>query len=234
MIAVSLHEGHRSKACHRQDIEQLSPEEEALYDFKIAMSMSERVLLWRFLQNATNYFEYGCGGSTALACRSNVTRFATVESDKKFMDGLVQNSTCLSDAVARNRLATNYVNIGPTGAWGYPTNASTKLSWHAYPEYITTIDWKPDLVLIDGRFRIASTLFALGHIDDTGLVVIHDFHVRPYYHLVLEFADEVDCVNTLIVLRRKANVTVEDVKAAALSHVLDTKRRLRGVGTMFV
>jgi hypothetical protein len=70
-----------------------------------------------------------------------------------------------------------------------------------------------DVVLVDGRFRVAAALKALWHIDDASVVLIHDWTPRKEaYGRVLAYYDVVDKVDTLIVLARKSDV---DWNAAA-------------------
>jgi hypothetical protein len=70
-----------------------------------------------------------------------------------------------------------------------------------------------DVVLVDGRFRVAAALKALWHINDASVVLIHDWTKRKEkYGRVLAYYDVVDKVDTLIVLARKSDV---DWNAAA-------------------
>ena len=58
-----------------------------------------------------------------------------------------------------------------------------------------------DVVLVDGRARVACALTALPLLSAQGVVVIHDFTWRPYYNAVLEAFERVQTVGTLVVLR---------------------------------
>ena len=65
---------------------------------------------------------------------------------------------------------------------------------HAPYHHIDTIDflaaikqkYKPDFVLIDGRFRVASFLTSIKFCDDGCKIIFDDYANRPHYHVVEE------------------------------------------------
>ncbi len=75
--------------------------------------------------------------------------------------------------------------------------------------YIEAIDTfnttRFDVVLVDGRYRVACALRALKYTDQESVVIIHDFH-RRVYHVVLDYYEVVERADTLIVLRKKKNL----------------------------
>jgi hypothetical protein len=88
-----------------------------------------------------------------------------------------------------------------------------------WPNYIGApwAEWQrrgtfPELVLVDGRFRVASCLSVavarslLGHADSNPLVVLHDVvPSRPQYQSVFQYFDIVESVHTLRVMRISAS-----------------------------
>ena len=86
-----------------------------------------------------------------------------------------------------------FIDIGPTGEWGYPIDASMKSRW---PDYHSAI-WKmphsarADLYFVDGRFRVACFAQIVLHCNPNAIIGIHDFGSRPKYHCVREIAREV-------------------------------------------
>lgn len=77
-----------------------------------------------------------------------------------------------------------------------------------WPSYYPTV-WddaaaiRTDLVLIDGRFRVASALEALARCQPHAILLFHDFWNRTSYHPVLAFSDWLDSCDALAILRRK-------------------------------
>lgn len=191
--------------CSRNILEGIVVEEITDTDVPIMMTRSERILLWRYLQRAENYFEYGAGGSTLLACKvSSIQRIRTIEANALFLEGLINNSTCLQSSLNTNRFQPKIVDIGPLGDYSNPVDDTSRDLWPRYSESILEeSSRKPDVILVDGRFRVASTLLSLLTVRENGVVLIHDFFIRPQYYEVLKYVDIVDCVENMIVVRLK-------------------------------
>jgi hypothetical protein len=108
------------------------------------------------------------------------------------------------------------VDVGSPGAAApaAPTNASSAKSEplppsspSARPKPLRPSSCIADVVLVDGRFRVAVALKALWHIDAASVVLIHDWPPRVgAYGRVLEYYDIVDEMDELVVLARKAEV----------------------------
>lgn len=180
-------------------------------DVDIMMTPHEKILFWRYLQTSRHYFEYGSGGSTLLACKTKtLSRIYSVESDVRFLDHLIGNSSCLQTALISERVKPLIIDIGPIGAFGNPIDNSSIHLWPRYSEAIlsTDVEVLPDLVLVDGRFRVASALQSLRRVGREGVVLIHDFFNRPLYYEVLKYVDVIDCVGNLIVLKIKTSENI--------------------------
>jgi hypothetical protein len=143
------------------------------------------------LQRSQLYMEYGSGGSTVLAAHLGKD-FVSVESDLRF-------SKAVTDRIATGEWSGHVVavDIGRTGAWGAPlfTRPSEK-RLHAWRQYVVA-PWRqlpsgstPDLVLIDGRFRIACALYSLMQMQgrEDATILFDDYGDRRNYHVVANFA----------------------------------------------
>jgi hypothetical protein len=81
--------------------------------------------------------------------------------------------------------------------------------------HLERVEMEQILVLVDGRFRVASALYSLfAFIQLYGLqqvesqrrhlrVLIHDFFSRPHYYDVFEYFELVDCVGEMVLLQPK-------------------------------
>jgi len=72
-----------------------------------------------------------------------------------------------------------------------------------------------DLILIDGRFRVASALICHSIIDENCIVLIDDFINRPCYHIaVLDYYDIIEKGERMIALKKKSNkkVSLEELE----------------------
>lgn len=177
-------------------------------DIKIAMSDDELCLLVKHLENAELYLEYGAGGSSVLATRSeSIKKIVSVESSAEFVEHLIKSHPELSEAQAKQKLRFQLVDIGKTGDWGRPVDDSRKAFWPNY-SLLPFAEGQNngglfDTILVDGRFRVACCLAAyIGGADQMRLLV-HDFTSRKHYGVILNFYDIIECVGTLVVLKRK-------------------------------
>lgn len=172
------------------------------------MSAAERRLFKKTLECATRYFEFGSGGSTVWAVQQGLI-VEGVESDDKWVNALKQRlgSAC--------RVAA--VDIGPTGDWGYPTSSSSIDKFPDYSRAIHQHEMAFDLVLVDGRFRVACILAAIQHIfrwhsePQSARLFIHDFWNRQQYHTVLEFLEPIERVETAGIFKVKADCDLDQV-----------------------
>ncbi len=153
------------------------------------------------LQRTRNYLEYGSGGSTVVA-NQRVQMLVSVDSDAHYLAAvrrkLVADATGIHES-RRDATKLIYINIGFTVDWGIP--ACTRPTrrrihrWENYPSapwrYFRSIEQQPDLILVDGRFRVAcvlESLLNLWPLDDTP-ILLDDYSTRPHYHVVERFAD---------------------------------------------
>lgn len=158
------------------------------------------------LRSTRNYLEYGSGGSTILANES-VRTLVSVESDGRF---LADVSRKLDQAGRRAMTRLIHVNIGLTQDWGMPvfTRPTPRRirRWQDYPaapwRYFRSIAQQPDLILVDGRFRVAcvlESLLSLSPLSDTQ-ILLDDYVGRPNYEIVEQFA-ELELVGRMAILR---------------------------------
>lgn len=145
------------------------------------------------LGGAKRYLEYGTGGSTYQAARVGVD-FIAVDTDPYFLDAV---RTKIQDAgLAKPGQVFRHADIGRTGTWGRPRgkiNDARRQSFHRAsdppPECVEGL--LPDLVLIDGRFRVACAFKVFNMLNaQTGwTVVVDDYTQRPQYREIEDYAD---------------------------------------------
>ena len=163
------------------------------------MSSTEITKFEKYLSQASNYLEYGCGGSTILASKfENIKKIKSIESVLEWALKIQEETITEME----------YINLGHTGQGGTPVDLSIK---HLWPNYSKHYSPEFDLVLIDGRFRVACFLDILLK-GGCPTVLFHDFLNRPEYHIVLEFSTIIDSVNTLVVLKINDNIDKQKVQ----------------------
>lgn len=183
------------------------------------MTRLEQDTLARHIRSVQFLLEFGCGGSTILAGALGIPRIVSVDSDKSWLSKVAD-----TPELQNSNFLPIYVDIGPTGAWGNPSDNGQALKW---PGYYTSV-WShvsqgPDAVLIDGRFRVACVLYSLLQCDKHSLYIIHDFWDRDYYHCVLEFLECIERVDSLGIFVAKEIIDWRKLAQLLQAHSLDCR-----------
>lgn len=186
---------------------------------KIVMSQAEIALMQRFMESSDSYFEYGMGGSTCMAAKKVRREIFAIDSDA----GWVSKVGIEIGDLSGKRIDLRHIDIGPTGEWGMPKTAP-KGGQGIFDNYSLAIS-RPglpsfDLVLVDGRFRVACFLQAIKTQRSDTIFAIHDYTDRPHYHVIEEFARPVCVCEQLAIFTRR-----QDLDFVALDVVLQKYRR---------
>jgi hypothetical protein len=152
---------------------------------ELHMSPDEAACFRDLVASSRRIIEYGSGGSTVLACRSGA-KLISVESDNAWLERVLADES-VRDAVEHNRARLMHIDIGPVGDWGRPLDKSCSGRWPSYSKSPWEQSFDPDLVLVDGRFRVACILQTILNARRGTTLVVHDFWNRPKYHVVLPF-----------------------------------------------
>jgi hypothetical protein len=163
-----------------------------------------------FAAGCRRYLEFGIGGSTLLAVRSGAEIVIAADSDQRWVETARAHPE-LAPRVAAGQVRLVHADIGPTANWGEPTSTAQRARW---PNYLARpwAEWEalgvlPDLVYVDGRFRVAcclSVLLVFADQAEAPRVMIHDIGPkRPYYGAVFEFFETTASVGSLHLLRRR-------------------------------
>jgi hypothetical protein len=200
----------------------LTPEErdrsnELLSKFQLAMTTEEVAFLSSFLLDANTkvYFEYGMGGSTRLACHlgGDRLRMYAIDSSLEWVRR-VNQTECIQAGAQKGRVTVRAVNIGPVGAWGTPNSTKSRHLWPRYSRAIASVREPVNLVLVDGRFRVACALTAFLR-QPKAVVLLHDAErTAPEfsYPALCEAADRVVAAGRLVQYRLKPGVTSEHLR----------------------
>ncbi|MEX0856212.1 MAG: hypothetical protein WD056_01465 [Gemmatimonadota bacterium] len=190
------------------------------------MTMTDRELetLHRHIDAAERYLEFGSGQSTVYAASAaNLLRVDSVESSEAYVRENLVGDPSIDAALASGKLTFHLIDLGETVGWGFPRDVSKRDRWPEYSSAVFSRARDHDLVLVDGRFRVACALRSLLHTPDHALLLIHDFWIRPRYRPVLRFLDPIERADSLAVFRRKG-----DLDKAALKRVIRRYERLPG------
>ena len=169
------------------------------------MSDAECALLDRYIPKAGRVLEFGAGGSTQHFFARGAAHVTSVESDARWISDIAREEGMLERIEAKQWLPI-HGDIGPTKEWGKPVVSTPQHSWLQYHQQCWGMlpDAAFDLILIDGRFRVACLCQSLLHCPREDVIfVIHDFWNRPKYHVALALCEEVERADTSVALRRK-------------------------------
>jgi hypothetical protein len=99
---------------------------------------------------------------------------------------------------------------------GYPCGRCLKTDLINYSEHMRNLSIeersKIDLVMIDGRFRVACCLKCFDVINDDCYIIFDDFLNRKNYRVILDYYDIIEKTEDkrMVVLRKKKNISIPD------------------------
>lgn len=164
-------------------------------------------MFYKYLHQCSNYFEFGSGGSTyqASIC-SSVQNIYTVESDNTWIKKI-------KEKITENRVHFLPIDIDTTpGNWGHPGPNCSNDRKKKYSDTIKEFK-NIDLVLIDGRFRVACCLKVHKFTNNETIVLFDDFLIREHYHVVLDYYDIIEQTsdNSMVALKKKTKVVPDEL-----------------------
>ena len=165
---------------------------------------NDLIMFYKHLNNATNYFEFGSGGSTyQSSIKDNIKKIYSVESDpiwvKKVRDETILNKHKIEYIFCEMKTLPH--------TWGRPGVGSTLNDWKNYSNSILNKE-NIDFLLIDGRFRVACCLKSFECLRNSSKICFDDFLNRKNYHVVLDYFEIIEHTsdNCMVILQKKSNV----------------------------
>lgn len=171
----------------------------------------DRDLLVKVYTDANSVFEFGLGESTRIATAVGVPVFSGVDSDAVYVSE--------SRKTSPSHFKFYFADVGLTGHWGMPLKVASKQAMQYQLSALQSEKLPFDVYLVDGRYRVASACAALLHASKYGktnvTVLMHDYHARPEYYVVQDFADIIERSpsGSLVLFKRKTDTTDEDIFA---------------------
>lgn len=179
-------------------------------DAPIGGFSTKACLLWlSYINSSTRYFEWGSGFTTRVADKV-ASRVTSIEGSRSWFEDMKKHNFS-----GRTKLI--YVDVGKTGSFSWPEN---KLGGH---DYIRAIKKKQDVILVDGRWRVACAIQAFSFLDANGKLMIHDFGRKQYQPINLFYKQEI-VVDDLAVFRKRDNVSEHDLHTYRLRFEGDPQR----------
>ncbi|WP_278976157.1 hypothetical protein [Oligella urethralis] len=143
----------------------------------------------KYVAQANCYVEYGAGASTWHAHELGAKQIIAVDSSAEWIHNVQAH---LPDS---KQVELIHCDIGPVGQWGKPMDDRKIKHYHEY----MLAPWRlaqqkglqVDLIMIDGRFRVACFLYSLLCAEAGTVILFDDYSLRFRYHLVEDFCPKV-------------------------------------------
>lgn len=132
--------------------------------------------------DAGTYAEYGCGASTIWVANNTSCAILGVDSSDVWLDNV--RKSCADTS----KLSLHHCNMGKVGDWGRPVSYDRWEHFADYTDWIWTQRASPDVILVDGRFRICCFLTSLMNAKKGARILFDDYMDRPPYHYIERFA----------------------------------------------
>lgn len=172
----------------------------------------------KLIKKTNVYFEYGCGKSTVYACQHSESKVYAVDTSSLWCNRIKQ--ICEPDT--GDRLHIKWVDVGELAEYGHPKSFKHRSNFMTYASWPWLQNQSPDLVLIDGRFRVLCFLMTLKHSRPGTHILFDDYRDRPFYHVVEEFCQLEDMCGrqALFVSSEKAQKRIDDELLLSFQNVV--------------
>lgn len=183
-------------------------------EYPFVMFEEEKELLKKHLLQTKNYLEFGTGGSILFALINSEVNITSVDTNIGWINFIKKYRIIRNNL--EKRLKIFFVDIGPTKHWGYPVDDREQAKFPDFSSKIFQLSdpSKYDLILVDGRFRVACTLSSILHCHQNKnlTLMIHDYSIREDYKIVEKFLEKTDEAKTLFVFKIKENTNLAEVQ----------------------
>ena len=133
-----------------------------------------------YVINSQYYFEYGVGKSTKWVLEYTKSNILAVDSDPNWINNVTDKN------YFGDRLKVIYADLGDLTNWGRPISYNKRDNFIFYINAVWSFEIKADVILIDGRFRVACFLYSLLNAKIGSFIFFDDYNNRPWYHIVEE------------------------------------------------
>ena len=156
----------------------------------------ELIAFLSFLTKNTTYFETGSGCSSLIAKYYTKKSYA-VEGCKEWYEQGIKNG--LKDNLIFHDLKPD------NASWSFPGKNSNINDWKKYFQAYDK-SYNADIILIDGRFKVATAMDIFDKINDDTIILIHEYWERPPYFILENYYDYVYHWGGLIAFVKKKNI----------------------------
>jgi len=128
------------------------------------------------ISKSSHYLEYGSGLSTIYAANKTNASIYSVDTSAIWRDWV-------KSKVSRE-ITLSFVNLGEVKNFGRPKSYNFYNSFYSYANSPFDAGFNPDLILIDGRFRVFVFCTVLLRAKAGTFIIFDDYVSRDNYHIV--------------------------------------------------
>ena len=180
------------------------------YDNPNYLFDGDDALFKKLVKDIKVYGEYGCGKSTNWVLKNTSSKIVSVDTSSEYIEFVKKNNKKNAE-----RLKIVYIDLGPIKDWGWPINYNKSFNFDRYTDLIWQQNEKPELVLIDGRFRVCCFLTSLKYADEGTKIIFDDYITRPYYHFIEKYVDRIESFGEqcLFIVPSKSQINLNELNS---------------------
>ncbi len=172
------------------------------------------------VQRVEVYAEYGCGKSTTWVLNNTAASVISVDTSSEWIKMIRK-----ANRGGGGRLDIHHSQLGEVGGWGRPLSYDKSDLFPDYTEYVWKQESTPELVLVDGRFRVCCFLTSLKYAEKGTKIIFDDYTNRPHYHFVEKYVRPVKTLGRqcmfIVPTKAEIDMTELDNDIASFRNVLD-------------
>ena len=172
------------------------------------------------LKNCNFFLEYGSGASTILAVKLN-KRFYSIEGDRDFFK-FIKKKVKNNEVKYKSLGIVGFSCIPVMQKYNFTIKQISDNQKKRIKNYCSRIlkDLEnekilPDLILVDGRFRVLTCLYLYVFLRNKNLkfkVILDDYPYRENYHIIKKFF-HIESVGRLVVAEKLKEIKEEDLNS---------------------
>lgn len=156
------------------------PQEATEEEAEVELFDGEAELFIEAVTSAQVYGEYGMGASTRWVARHSQAKIAAVDTAWAWVEDTRRR-------IDDDRHSLKWVDVGPVENFGMPCGFSKR---HAFRDYVDAIwiqEEQPDVILIDGRFRLSCWFESVLRARAGTRIIFDDYVERQPFHIVEDY-----------------------------------------------
>ena len=159
----------------------------------------EILLLYKYMDNSSVYFEFGSGGTTHQAAKRKLKIF-TVEIGQCWVLQLQRDFEKIKSSIKNFDVDITYLVADIQNIINRSSEDCLK-----YIRMYNHTKYQADLILIDGKFNLACLMNVYKEIDNKTIIFFHQPENRDYQNVFEKYFDVVEKERCSFVLRKKSD-----------------------------